>query len=289
MRDRKLIQLYLTNQCNSKCKTCPIWKNKEREELPLDIIMKLMLKEKDADYVLGGGEFFLYSRWRDLLAFCEQKNINYVILTNGLLPNLVHEAASSYAPNFTISWDGIKHDEIRGVPGNMEKIKQLIQYIRSCNAGIKLSYTFSKFNYDTIDADMEYAKNEFKMDKLYLALARDSDTFSGKDELVAPKDFHPLLKHLDMFEMRDRMFLMNWENTQNDIHCSMCKCNSLRDIITIYSNGDVPMCQGNMSNEKWGNIIYGDMDYIFDKMHQIRCDYNDVCYSLCQRRYDYKA
>lgn len=286
MRDKKLIQLYLTNRCNSRCKTCPIWKITEKEDLPLDTVKEIILANKDADFVYGGGEFFLYPYYEELIDWSEQNNINYTILTNGLLPDKVYPIASKYAPNFTISWDGIKHDDIRGIPNNSDKIKFLVKYIKRCGGGIKLSYTFSKFNYDTIDEDMRVIKDVFEMNKVYLALGRDSDTFANKDELVAPKDYYPLLRHLDMFYTRDVLFLSSWAG--GDIK----PCDSTKYVITIYSNGDVPLCQGIESDKKWGNIFEDGIEAIMNRieeLHPIYCPYSKVCYSLCQRRYDYEV
>lgn len=288
MRDKKLIQFYLTNRCNSRCKTCPIWKCKEKEDLPLDKVQEFILAYKDADFVYGGGEFFLYPYYDELLAWSELNNINYTILTNCLLPQKLQQVVSRFAPNVTISWDGVKHDEIRGVPGNTAIIKNMVYYIRRCNGGVKLSYTFSKFNYDTIGEDMRVAKEEFGMDKLYLALGRDSDTFANKDELIAPKDYYPLLEHLDMFYERDILFLKDWAN------CSLQECGSIKDVITIYSNGEIPLCQGIENTKSWGNILIDDIKEIKDNMDilssaGVHCKYSGRCHSLCQRRYDYEV
>lgn len=288
MRDKKLIQFYLTNRCNSKCKTCPIWKCKEKEDLPLDKVKEFISLYKDADFVYGGGEFFLYPYYEELIDWSEKNDIKYTILTNGLLSDRVQKVASKYGCNFTISWDGIQHDWIRGVSGNTDKIKKLVKYIRACNGGVKLSYTFSKFNYDTIDYDMEVVKKEFEMDKVYLALARDSDAFAGKDELVAPKDFFPLLRHVDMFYERDILFLRDWRNKE------LPNCESIKDIITVYSNGDIPLCQGIECKKGWGNILKDNINEVKEDMDillsaKTYCKYSDVCYSLCQRRYDYEV
>ena len=288
MREKKLIQFYLTNRCNSRCKTCPIWKCKEKEDLPLDKVKEFILLYKDADFVYGGGEFFLYPWYRELLNWSELNNINYTILTNGILYRQVMEAASMYSPNITISWDGVQHDWIRGVPGNTATIKKLVSYIRECGGTVKLSYTFSKFNYDTIDGDMKVAKYDFGMGKVYLALGRDSDTFSNKDELIAPKDFKPLLMHLDMFYKRDKKFIRDWFNK------SLPQCSSIKDVITVYSNGEIPLCQGIECKKSWGNILKDDMKDIKENMDILtsagtHCKHSDTCYSLCQRRYDYEV
>lgn len=293
MREKKLIQFYLTNRCNSRCKTCPIWKCKEKEDLKLECVKEFILANKDADFVYGGGEFFLYPFYNELLEWSEYNDINYTILTNGIMSESIKQTISKYIPNVTISWDGTKHDEIRGIPGNSEKIKELVKYIRAAGGKVKLSYTFSKFNYDTIDEDMKVAKEVYGMDKLYLALGRDSDTFSNKDELVAPKDFKPLLKHLNMFYERDVLFLRDWETCVDEFEgCMLPKCKSVADVITVYSNGDIPLCQGMRSDVIWGNIYEMSQKDLSEKIKQLKpvnCKYNNDCFSLCQRRYDYEV
>lgn len=287
MREKKLIQLYLTNRCNSRCKTCPIWKCKEKEDLQLGKVEKFISEFKDADFVYGGGEFILYPWYNELLNWSAVNNINYTILTNGLHPQRIQRIASQYGCNITISWDGIKHDEIRGITGNSRIIKELIPYLRECGCFVKLSYTFSRFNYDTVHEDMRVAKEELGMDKLYLALGRDTDTFTNKDESVSPKDFKPLMEHLDMFYDKDVLFLKDWNKGG-----SLKDCTSTRDIITVYSNGDIPLCQGMESDKVWGNILKDDIKELKERIETfqpVKCPYKDICYSLCQRRYDYEV
>ena len=174
-RPRKLIQLYLTNLCNSHCKTCSIWKNDKQMEIPADKVIEIIKQFPDADYVFGGGEFTLYSQKDSLLDYCDRNKINYTVLSNAvnikLLVDLIEEHEIK---NLTISCDGIRHDLIRGVEGNLSNIKYIIETYREKIPNIKISYTLSKFNANCKDLDMEMFK-ELGFDKVYFCIAQDMD------------------------------------------------------------------------------------------------------------------
>ena len=57
-RDKKLIQFYLTTNCNSRCKTCSIWRCKGDINLNPNVVAGICAQNLDADFVLGGGDNF---------------------------------------------------------------------------------------------------------------------------------------------------------------------------------------------------------------------------------------
>jgi len=119
--------------CNSRCKTCNVWKKKARN---------LTLEEYDKTFrslgrhpywiTLSGGEPFLRTDIAEICALacrhCRPRIVN--IPTNGLLTEKIQQnlprileacPCAEVVVNLSLDQIGTRHDEIRGVPGNYEK------------------------------------------------------------------------------------------------------------------------------------------------------------------------
>ncbi len=161
------LTLGLSYRCNSRCKTCNIWKRKNIEkELSLEEFRRIFEKigrNKLYLLILTGGEPFLHKDIAEIAIFaekyCSPKTI--VIPTNCILENRIIEKTKEILENckkshitVNISLDeiGDKHDEIRGVKGNFKraietykKLKQLEQLYS--NFDVSIHTVISKFNY----------------------------------------------------------------------------------------------------------------------------------------------
>lgn len=294
-RPRKLIQFYLTNLCNSHCKTCSIWKNDKQMEIPLRKVINIIESYPFADFVFGGGEFTLYSQKDELLDYCDSHNVNYTVLSNAVNIKLLVDLIEKHEiENLTISCDGIRHDSIRGVEGNLSNIKYIIETYREKIPNIKVSYTLSKFNANCKDLDMEMFK-ELGFDKVYFCIAQDMDLLKVRGESVEPdemaiKSFYD--KHYDMLYDKDRQLLYDM------IRNRLRTCDSTQSVHTIYTNGDVVRCQSHMSNNVIGNIFDTDFSELLKgdaegwkynvEVLKEHCPYEETCKLVCQRRYDYE-
>lgn len=289
-RPKKLIQFYLINLCNSQCKTCQIWKNTKRQELSIMQVEEVIKEFPDADYVFGGGEFTLYNQRDRLLDWCDKNNINYTVLSNAVSLKLLEQLLASHnVKNLTMSCDGIHHDEIRGKKGNLKNIEEIIKAWRGTIPNIKLSYTLSSLNEGSIDNDMEYFR-QLGFKKIYFCIAQNMDLLNAQGSITPSKES---LKYLNesysyMLYDKDQQLLEDFINGYHK------KCDSTRDVHTIYTNGDVVRCQSLLSNNVIGNINehrlvdilkadeqkFGDLEFV--------CPFNDQCELVCQRRYDYE-
>ena len=284
MRSNRLIQFYLTNQCNSHCRTCSIWKNKPEDklELPYQKVEDVIERFPKADYVFGGGEVTMYSELPQLQNFCDSYDIQYTCLTNCIdymaAENMV---VKRKAPNVTISCDGINHDMIRGTRGNLNNIKT---FVRNCRdlTNLKLSYTYSRWNEESFDEDMAFFKG-MGFDKIYFCLAQDMDLLNS-NSTVRAEDFRKILKHKDMLYDKDVLFI------ERMVSNSKVDCDSTKSVYTIYTNGDVVMCQSYMSSYTHGNIFDTPFHEIIKTWEGDgkcpECMYDGKCNLLCQRRYD---
>lgn len=147
--------------CNSRCKTCNIWK-KKAENLTIDEYKVIFKKLGKSPYwiTISGGEPFLR---KDLVELCriiykysKPKIIN--IPTNGILTNKIVEDVIAIVKDcpktqiiINLSIDGIgkQHDEIRQVPGNYTKIIRTFKKLKELeckNLTVGIHTVISRFN-----------------------------------------------------------------------------------------------------------------------------------------------
>ena len=137
----------LTYRCNSRCKTCNIWKRPAVDELSVEEYDQVFKKFGEAYwFTLSGGEPFLRN---DIVEVCRRVHDNCKpgiinIPTNGLLcdviPGRVKEIlevcrGSQVVVNVSLDGFGGQHDEIRGVKGNFERTMKTYAGLRALEAG----------------------------------------------------------------------------------------------------------------------------------------------------------
>jgi MoaA/NifB/PqqE/SkfB family radical SAM enzyme len=284
MRNNKLIQFYLTDKCNSRCKTCQIWKNQKGNKIPFKEVAKIINKFQDADYVFGGGEVTLYEDLGELLVFCDHMNTSYTLLSNAVNYDSLDKYLRFYrVPNLTMSCDGINHDAIRGVKGNLENIGRIVrEYCDKVN--IKLSYTLSSLNERNMNYDMQLFK-ALGFNKIYFCIAQDMDLLkvAGKQSIV-PK-YESLVRMVE--EYGDMLYDKDKAYIKSLINCTRKPCDSTSSVHTIYTNGDVVLCQSIMSSYVLGNIYKDNFADILKRHdNNFICPHDYHCDLLCQRRYD---
>lgn len=287
-RPNKLIQFYLTNRCNSRCNTCNIWQNKGLKELSLIRIQEIISEFPNADYVFGGGEFTLYSQKDRLLAWCDEYNVNYTVLTNAVNISLLDALLSLHdVKNLTISCDGVHHDKIRGISGNLKNIENIVESWKEFIPNIKLSYTLSSLNQSSIDRDMDYFRN-LGFDKIYFCIAQNMDLLKAEGDITPDIESLKYFNESYSFMLydKDRQLLDDFVNGRHRI------CDSVKDVHTIYTNGDVVRCQSLLSDNVIGNIYNNHLSDILNadktNLEGFSCPHNNVCELVCQRRYDYE-
>lgn len=155
----------LLYSCNSRCKTCNIWK-KKADNLTVSEYKQIFRKIGNAPYwiTLSGGEPFLR---KDIVDVCRviyncshPKIIN--IPTNGILTEKIAEDVESITQAcpqaqivINLSIDGIEkqHDEIRQVEGNYRKVIntfQKLKKIKAKNLQVGIHTVISKFNVEDV-------------------------------------------------------------------------------------------------------------------------------------------
>ena len=163
----------VTNMCQSRCKTCSIWKvyqdepDRFRQELSLEEVERSFATIGEIYFFnISGGEPFLRRDLPQIVA-AACKYLKPAVIhtpTNALTPRVIEERtaeileiirSSGRTIPFTIkpSFDGVGevHDEIRGVKGNFDKVLDTLSRLKKLqerhpNLEIGVGTIISKFN-----------------------------------------------------------------------------------------------------------------------------------------------
>ncbi len=172
----RLLPLNLTltpsPRCNSRCQTCNIWKKRE-DELTLEEWEQIFQSLGRTPFwvTISGGEPFLYADivelTRLLYLHCRPAiiNIPHIGLLRQTAPGHIAAIAkccpgAQIIVNLSLDGVGEQHDQIRGVPGNFEKLEETYRALRALslpNLTIGIHTVISKFNVHDIERVFDYA------------------------------------------------------------------------------------------------------------------------------------
>lgn len=168
----------ITSACQSLCKTCQIGRlwhedpSRSKDDLTINEIEKFFQSMGTVYYFnVSGGEPYLRKDFPEIIELaCKYLKPKVIVIpTNGILSDRIYEATceilriiQQYDPKISISIhpsiDGIgeKHDEIRGVKGNFEKLMRTIELLKPLekeyrNFTIEPGTVVSNFNINEID------------------------------------------------------------------------------------------------------------------------------------------
>ena len=227
----------VTNICQSRCKTCNIWKlyskhpEKQKYELTLDEIEKAFCSMGHI-YVfnISGGEPFLRSDFTEIIKLaCRHLTPGIIhIPTNAIAVDLVGKKVQKIlrflktdfpSVHLTVkpSLDHIndKHDEIRGIPGNFQKVMTLYHRLKSLqpefsNFHVELGTVISTWNVNDIEEIASFVTS-LGMDSYRNEIAEQrSEMFNTKHDITPSADDYE--QAVDYFvrqikaNMRNRLF-----------------------------------------------------------------------------------
>jgi len=152
------ITIEITNRCDLQCKMCSIWQEREKRDLSLENIKKIIyLAKKPISVSLTGGEPFLHPQftniYRYLFKLYLQKRIRGIdITTNGysdFIPEFLKTNRNFLTPlTIDISLDGlsIAHNKQRGNKDAFEKTIRNINITKTF-VPLSLKFTITPLNY----------------------------------------------------------------------------------------------------------------------------------------------
>jgi MoaA/NifB/PqqE/SkfB family radical SAM enzyme len=202
----------VTNLCQSKCKTCSIWQlyredpGRFKSELSLDEISKIF-KSMGHVYVfnISGGEPFLRKDIVEIIKIaCKYLTPGIVhIPTNAISPQLtvkrvtrIIDFLNAEYPNVRLtikpSLDhiGDKHDDIRGVRGNFEKVMWLFNRLKSFQSDyphlhVELGTVISRWNVDDIEEISQFVM-QLGTDSYRNEIAEQRSEMFNMDDAITP-------------------------------------------------------------------------------------------------------
>jgi MoaA/NifB/PqqE/SkfB family radical SAM enzyme len=172
----------VTRRCQSRCRTCLIWKNcgdgHTSRDIDIDTIERLFRSIGWTYFFnVSGGEPFLREDLPEIIRLAARHMRPAVIHipTNALMPERIALATeeilqiiATEAPGTVLtikpSFDGIgsAHDEIRGVPGNFQRLLETLDRLKQLrerhgNLHLGVGTVVSRFNQHQLASIMEYA------------------------------------------------------------------------------------------------------------------------------------
>lgn len=293
----------VTYRCNSRCKTCNIWKIQQKIpfnlELKTDEWIEIIKSLGKAPFwiTISGGEPFLRKDLIEIIEAIARFNAPEIINvpTNGVLLNTADKISemlevlkgskTKLIVNYSIDEVGEKHDEIRGVKGNWEKVvdnywrtKELKEKYDNLVLGIHT--VISRWNVKRLPEIARYFIYEFKPDQYITEIAEERfemENFENKPT-PNPKDYEKAINFLiDEIEINIKnrrwmglakvteAFRIEYYKYVRDLYLG--KCNGMKSYAgfatcQISPVGDVWECAVYAS--KMGNLR--DFDYDFKKL-----------------------
>ena len=274
----KMLNIYITNACNLKCKHCFMLSGKKLEnELTLEDWMKVLtsFKENGGEFVtFSGGEPLMFKNFPQIISHAHDLGLKSTVLSNGLLwsGKLTHDLAL-FIDEIQFSLDGVDEETnsmVRG-SGHFEKVVDTI--VKFANAGVKTSVA-TTFTYDNLNENTQTRyKNLVDLIK---------EKTSGKDvffklskKLLPGRDVHfkaeenekysaiikDIEKHVD--ENAD------YENFLAGHTANLVAINCGLGGISVSSDGNVYFCNRINEMESFGNVTEKPMSFFMEKGKEI--------------------
>jgi Fe-coproporphyrin III synthase len=197
--DQYELNFAITYRCNSRCRTCGIWKRRPKGEMTLNEIRKFAGKLRHIKWMrLTGGEPFLRSDLVEIVRTLNDKVGLYMlsVTTNGTMPQLVAERVERilrfYKSKFTVtvSLDGPRdvHNRIRGVDC-YDKALETYRLLRAVkvksgrrNFHVYFGYTISPFNAGMLKDALAQVQSQIprvRMKDFHVNVFQTSDLYLG--------------------------------------------------------------------------------------------------------------
>lgn len=268
-RRKKLasVMLYTTDRCNSRCRHCYIWEKKTKHYMPLEQIKELLNSRsvcKNTSVGLEGGEFLLHPQAEAIMEYLYHNHPDFDLLSNCVNAEKLIASVRKYPPKrLYISLDGKSetHDYMRRVKGLYPKVIRVIEELKET---VSLSVMFTLTPFNTFE-DLTHVASVCKTNHIDMRIGiyNNMEYFQTKEPALENKmslnyrieDIPAVVKEFE--ENYDFMMLYHLYRNQE----LKLSCNSIRDNIVIYPNGDVPLCQnkhivlGNINDEPLDRIL----------------------------------
>ncbi len=289
----RTVDFAMTNLCNSRCKFCSahlLYKNEGKKILtPEEVVDAYMQASKLGAIHINftGGEPLM----RNIDELCyiakniEPKSHLISMVTNSLLVNEDKLKRLKRAGLDTIqlsieSMDAEKHDDVRGVPGNFEKVMNAFEISKKLGLLICLSTVLTHTNFDEVRKIIDFAKKNNK-NNIFVLL----NPISASGAVVGETSLKLTEDDLKKYEELLAIDLVRADTIVNFSGKSGCPAGKERIHITAF--GDVITCPHVQIS--YGNVRKKQLKDIWQRMYNFPDlnKYSRVCkHAFVQDYYD---
>jgi MoaA/NifB/PqqE/SkfB family radical SAM enzyme len=257
-------ELFLTENCNLRCKSCSCWLDNTKGELTTaewQDVLRQLVELKIVKLNFTGGEPLIRPDAIELMAYARDLGVRHLHLnTNGirLTPPTMDKVLAAGVRSFNISIDGpnaLVHDRIRGRLGafatTTTHLRALIDRRAELGLKVRMNFTVMRDNIDTLP-DIAQLAQQLQV-RLYLNLATDH-TFLfrapevGRLKHVDSGDIGAALRRLEDVKRADPRWLPRYSDlkyiprhfadvVQADVPCAESQLK-----LMIHSRGEIGGC-----------------------------------------------
>jgi MoaA/NifB/PqqE/SkfB family radical SAM enzyme len=286
------VMLYATDRCNCRCKHCYIWQKQPKTDMSLQTIRSIVENKAVGRHTkigLEGGEFILHPEYLEILKYFKENHPNFDLLSNCVEADKLIDAVKRYAPQrLYVSLDGEAqaHHDMRRSPGLYDKVLYVVRELKDT---VPLSVMFTLTPFNSMN-DMTHVATLCKTTgvDLRIGIYNEMEYFDTKEPDRGDTLNYAVADIPDIVQSfaENYDFLLLYHHYRRK-HVRLT-CNSIRDSIVVYPNGDVPLCQ--QQQIILGNLASEPLDKIVNKKSTITCHkqhrHCNGCWINFHRKYD---
>lgn len=162
LRRLPLLTLYLSERCNSRCRTCDYWRH-GRADLDLAAVSRLLPSLRRLGthtVVLSGGEPLLNRQWEQIASLLAGEGLELWLLTSGLSLAKHAQRAGTLFRTITVSLDGTDaatYASIRGVDA-FDVVCRGIRAAADTGAQVTVRVTLQRANFRQLTSFVDLAR-----------------------------------------------------------------------------------------------------------------------------------
>jgi len=266
----------VTDQCNSRCSTCNIWRmtpcDKPLVAADVDRILRTAPFEKIEYIINSGGEPSMRSDLKQILhmEYKTKPKARIQLSTNGILAECVLDVVgfmveeNGIGLDVGISLDGIgeKHDVVRGVKGNFEAVDWLLHELKEMQKKHDLNITVgSTLTVQTAENYRELLEYSRKMGVPFMFHWFNQSNFYGnmKKKENNGSDMESVVEASMPCSLYRDMWIQSLETGK----IPRFRCFALNSFMVLKCNGDIAPClslwnsvAGNIRDEKYPSCVW---------------------------------
>lgn len=303
--DNKSICIYLTNNCNQRCRHCYMYAGDIKiEEISVkqwnDVLDEFKLNGIKG-VTFSGGEITVYKGYKEVIMHAQQIGLQVTVLSNGILWNeeLVNEL-SPFIDEIQISLDGFDKNSYFNVRQHdgFDKAMKCVEFFNKTDTKVSIAVTPLYENLEVFIDNFEKFAKKFMKEYPKVFVKLNHELIVGREVHTTQKENQKYRKKLK--ELVERLypnfyvetFVLNYENKAIRKNCGFGE-------ITIAANGDVFWCNRIHELTSRYNILKNSVKDIVKKSEYIKsltsvdntkicknCEIRYICGGGCRIKYE---